>query len=526
MLLKTTASVSGLTLTSRIFGFIRDVLLAKFVGAGPASDAFFVALRLPNMFRQLFAEGAFNVAFVPILARQLEAGGNPQAKEFAKSVFSVLFWLALALSCLVMLFMPQVIGVLAPGFKDTPELFKLTVTLSQITFPYFMFITVTSFIGGVLNTLKRFIAFAAAPILLNLSFVFCLLFLTKITPTAVTAAAIAVPLGGLAQVTLMLLAVRRAGFKVQLSLPHGHRELKTLGKRMIPTLIGVGAQQLTTLVSMMLASLLPAASISYLFYADRLNQLPLGLIGIALATVLLPTLSRSLKQGHGDYSQKLLVQGLGIALALGLAAACGLMMLSAEIMTVLFQRGAFSGDDAAQSGMALAAYSAGLPAYVLVKLTNTAFYAHENTKTPVQTALVSLVVGLVMMGLLMHPFGHTGLAAATSVAAWVNLLLQFYLLCRMNILEVKSRTIFAHYALKAFLMASIMAGLLAAIKMYVPLLGTFAVVDTESTSQSALWLAGTIMMAGGLWAVCGYLLGMHRLIFAFALEPKKQTQQR
>ncbi len=523
MLLKATASVSGLTLTSRVFGFIRDVLLAKFVGAGPASDAFFVALRLPNMFRQLFAEGAFNVAFVPMLARQLEAGGRPQAEEFAKSVFSVLFWLALALSVVVMLFMPQVVGVLAPGFKDDPELFSLTVTLSQITFPYFMFITMTSFVGGVLNTLKRFVAFAAAPILLNISFVLCLLFLTNFTPTAVIAAAIAVPLGGLAQITLMLIAVHRAGFKVRLSLPHGHGELKTLGKRMIPTLIGVGAQQLTTLVSMMLASLLPAASISYLFYADRLNQLPLGLIGIALATVLLPTLSRSLKQGHNDYSQKLLVQGLGIALALGLAAACGLMMLSGEIMTVLFQRGAFSGNDAIQSGMALAAYSAGLPAYVLVKLTNTAFYAHENTKTPVQTALVSLVVGLVMMTVLMGPFGHTGLAAATSVAAWVNLLLQFYLLRRMNILQPMSAFTFTRYALKATFMVGLMACFIEVIKLYAPLLGDFAVVDNTSTTQSALWLAGTIMSAGGLWAACGYLLGMHRLIFAFALEPKKQA---
>ena len=524
MLLKATASVSGLTLASRVFGFLRDILLAKLVGAGPASDAFFVALRLPNMFRQLFAEGAFNVAFVPMLARQLEAGGNAKAEEFAKSILSILFWVALVLSALVMLFMPQVVGVLAPGFKDHPDTFELAVTLSQITFPYFLFITLTSFIGGILNTLKRFVAFAAAPILLNLSFIFSLLVLTKFTPTAVMAAAIAVPLGGVLQITLMLLAVRRAGFKVRLSMPHGHGELKTLGKRMIPTLIGVGAQQITTLVSMMLASLLPAASISYLFYADRLNQLPLGLIGIALATVLLPTLSRSLKQGHNDYSQKLLVQGFGIALALGLAAACGLMLLSTEIMTVLFQRGAFSGTDAHQSGLALAAYSAGLPAYVLVKLTNTAFYAHENTKTPVQTALFSLVVGLIMMAVLMKPYGHTGLAAATSIAAWVNLFLQYLLLRRKNILEPTSAATFGRYAFKAILMVGLMGGYLMLMKHYLPLLGENAVVDTTHTSHSVLWLGGVIATAGGIWGMSGYILGMHRLIFAFAFEPQKKAK--
>lgn len=512
-LLKATLSVSGLTLASRVFGFIRDILLAKFVGAGAASDAFFVALRLPNMFRQLFAEGAFNVAFVPMLSRQLEAGGKEAAERFAKAAFSIVFWVALALSGLVMLLMPQVVGVLAPGFKNQPETFALAVTLSQITFPYFIFITVTSFMGGVLNTLKRFVAFAAAPILLNVSFILCLLFLAKVTPTAVMAAAIAVPLGGIAQMLLMGVAVRRAGFKLQLSLPHGHGELKTLGKRMVPTLIGVGAQQLTTLVSMMLASLLPAASISYLFYADRLNQLPLGLIGIALATVLLPTLSRSLKQGQHEYSQKLLVQGLGLAFLLGSAAACGLMLLSAEIMSVLFERGAFSGHDAAQSGMALAAYSAGLPAYVLVKITNTAFYAHENTKTPVQTALVSLVVGLVMMGLLMHPFGHTGLAAATSIAAWVNLGLQFILLRKKNILEAAPALIFAKYAAKALLMAVLMGGYLWLIKQYVPL-------STLAGFSPVMWLVGVIASAGGLWGGCGYVLGLHRLLFSFTL-PKK-----
>ncbi len=511
--LKSSVGISGFTLASRLLGFIRDILIAKLLGASAATDAFFVALRLPNMLRQLFAEGAFNVAFVPMLANKLETKGQQRAEKFATATFSTMLWFTVILSVVFMLLMDSIILIMAPGFADDPETFALAVDLSRITFPYFVFIVATSFMGGVLNTLKRFMAFAAAPMLLNFSFIVCLLTLPSHVPQPAFAAAWAVPIGGLLQVMLMVIAMRGSGFKLKLAMPHSHPKIKTLAKRIVPTFIGVGAQQINTLISTILASLLAPASISYLFYADRLSQLPLALIGLAIATALLPTLSRSLKSDTPEHSEKLLTQSLSVSIALGLAAACGLVFLAEEIMIVLFARGEFSLHDAKMSGQALAAFGVGLPAYIIAKITATAFYAREDTKTPVKTALISIGINLAAMLLLMPHFAHVGLAAATSIAAWSNVGMQLWLIHRNKIMSNPALAEFAAYSLKAFLVTAFMAGYLVFMKQAIPL--------PEDFLPKSIWLVGVIGSAVVLWGGSAFFTKLHHPLFAFR-KPQPQ----
>lgn len=490
-----------MTLGSRLLGFVRDMLMAHVLGASAATDAFFVALRLPNLLRQIFAEGAFNVAFVPMLSRQLEQEGPAATAAFANAVFAALMWLVTGLTAVFMLAMPAVVLLIAPGFHAHPETFALTVNLARITFPYFVFIVFVSFMGGVLNTQHRFAAAAAAPMLLNVSFIACLLLLPKWVPAPAYAAAIAVPVGGVLQMLLVYVAMRRAGVRVRFSLPHKHPLLGTLLGRMLPTMVGVGAQQINTLVSTLLASLLAPASISYLFYADRLNQLPLALIGIAISTALLPTLSRAIKAApDSGRAAHVFENSLMVAAALGFAAACGLFLLADQVMTILFQRGAFSAVDAHRSALALMAFSTGLPAYILVKLTATAFYAHEDTRTPVRTALVSIGLNLALNLALMPLLAHVGLALATAIAAWCNFIMQFALILRRGLFpQLGVRHVFWQL-LKAALLALLLG-------VWLVFYRSYWVLPSALTGQ-LLWLLGVVTSALVIWGAGAVLVGL------------------
>lgn len=505
-LLKSSALIGIFTLLSRILGFVRDLLMAAVIGATAVSDAFFVALRLPNLFRQLFAEGAFNVAFVPMLARRYKDSPQ-QAEVFAGGAFTALMAVVVSLTLLGMIFMPAVVTVVAPGFRDNPEIFDLAVTLSRISFPYLVFIVYVSFMGAVLNTMTRFAAAAIAPSLLNLSFIL-LLGIAYIKPEvfgeAVLAPTWAIPLGGVLQALLLWVAIRRSGFKVRLRSPKATEGIGTLLKRLVPTTIGVGAQQINTLVSTLLASFLPASSISYLFYADRLNQLPLGLIGIAIATALLPVLSRAFREG-GRTASDLFEQGIVVAMLLGFAAATGLVMLANEIMLVLFQRGEFSVEAAYASGAALMAFSLGLPAYILIKITNAAFYAAEDTRTPLKTALVSIAVNLVLNIVLMQYMAHVGLALATAIAAWTNLALQVFILRR--------RRLFTHLDGNR-MVKDVLRVLACTLALALPIyLGkTFIDLPEDSTRYKLLWLMGMIGVPSLLWLGMVRAVGLHRFL--------------
>ncbi len=417
-------------MASRVLGFVRDLLIAAVLGAGPVADAFFVALRLPNLFRRLFAEGAFNAAFIPVFSGELARGGAARAEEFAERVLSLLLIVLTLITIAAELSMPWFVTVLAPGFTEKPESFALAVEMARLTFPYLWFITLASLMGAILNALDRFAAAAAAPCLLNIIMIGALLLAADALQTPGHVLSVAVAVAGIAQLGMMAWALQRAGYELRLVLPRLDPAVVRVLKLLGPGAVGAGVMQINLLIGTLIASLLPTGAIAYLYYADRIYQLPLGVIGVAMGTALLPRLARSLKSGDGADAAYALNRGLELALFLTLPAAAALVVIPDAIVNVLFERGAFSAADAAATGHVLAAYALGLPAFVLVKVLSPGFFAREDTKTPVQIAAVSVAVNVALGFALYRPFGTVGLAAATSLASWVNTLLLGWVLHR------------------------------------------------------------------------------------------------
>jgi len=429
-LLRSVATVGSYTLLSRVMGFVRDILTAALLGAGPVADAFFVAQRLPNLFRSLFAEGAFSAAFVPLFAGVMAERGKEAARTFAEDALAVLLAALLAFVVLGEIFMPAVMRVIAPGFEADPEKFDLAVALARITFPYLLFIALVALQGGVLNSVDRFAAAAATPILLNLFLIAALLMTKRFGWHDGRALAWAITAAGLAQFLWLMFSCARAGLALRLPLPRltpGVRRTLTI---MGPAAVGAGVTQVNLLISTALASFLPGGSVSYLYYADRLNQLPLGVVGIAVGTAILPPLSRQLRLGDLPAAVATQNRGLELALLLTLPAAVALAVLAGPIFAVLFQRGAFNPADTAATAAALAAYAAGLPAFVLVKVLAPAFFARHDTATPVRIAIAAMAVNLGLTIVLMQFLAHVGIALATTCAGWVNALSLLALLLR------------------------------------------------------------------------------------------------
>ena len=414
------ATVGGITLISRILGFVRDILVAAVLGAGPLADAFFVAFKLPNLFRRLFAEGAFSAAFVPQFAGYLESHGKEVARVFAEQALSVLLWALLGFVITLELAMPWVMLGFAPGFAGSPEQFDLAVLLTRITFPYLLFISLVSLLAGVLNALDRFAAAAATPILLNLCLIGAILWLARFTPTPAHALAWGVAVAGMVQFCWLLAYVRRVGINLRLPFPRVTRSVRVMLARIVPVAIGAGVYQISLLIDTVIASLLPAGAISYLFFADRVNQLPMGVVGIAVGTALLPLLARQVRAGDEAAARYSQARALEFTLFLAIPAAAALIVIAGPVVTVLFERGEFTADDAVATAGALAVYATGLPAYVLVKGLTPGFFARGDTVTPVKIGLFSLAVNLVLNVILMGPLLHIGIAAATSVSAWLN----------------------------------------------------------------------------------------------------------
>jgi putative peptidoglycan lipid II flippase len=420
-MLKGVLTVGGWTMGSRLLGFVRDMLIASLAGTGPVADAFFVASRLPNLFRRLFGEGAFNAAFVPEFAGMLATEGKEAASQFADEAIGVMtFWLGL-LTVLGEIFMPYILTVQVPGFLGLPEKFALTVTLARITFPYLILICLVALFSGVLNGLHRFAAAAAAPMLYNAVSIAAMLLLTPHVPTVGHALAWGVSISGIFQLALLVWAVRRAGLRLMLPRPRLTPAMRHLLRRMAPGLLSSGATQLSTQVDVFIASLLPPGTASILYYADRIYQLPVGIIGVAVGTTLLPLLSRQIRTGDIAASIAAINRGAEFALFLTLPAALALAVAAEPIMWVLFGRGAFTHESAVLSSQALAAYAIGLPAFVLLKVLQPAFYARGDTATPVRVAMATLALNLglnfvfFVMGL-----AHAGPPLATSIAASVN----------------------------------------------------------------------------------------------------------
>src|ERR1700761_91149 len=413
-------TVGGWTLVSRVLGFARDMMIAAFVGTGPIADAFFVALKLPNLFRRLFGEGAFNAAFIPAFAGLLHTEGARAAKQFAEEAFAVMaFWLG-TMTILGEIFMPELMVVLAPGFAENPAKFALAVSLSRITFPYLIMICLAALVSGVLNGLEKFTAASASYVLFNIVSIACMIWMTPYVPTVGHALSWGVTISGVAQLGLLMVAARLGGMGLHIPRPRLTPQMRLLMRRMAPGLIGAGVTQLNLTVDVIIASLLPPGTVSVLYFADRVQQLPLGVIGTAVGTALLPLLSRQVRAGEAASAVGTLNRATEYGLFLTLPAALALIICAEPIMLALFGRGAFDLESVRLSSQSLAAYALGLPAFVLVKVLAPAFFARGDTSTPVKIGVGSVGLNLLLNLAFMVPLAHIGPALATSVAAICN----------------------------------------------------------------------------------------------------------
>ena len=440
-LVKNVGTIGGLTAISRVFGFARDMLLARVLGAGLVADAFQLAFTLPNTFRRLFAEGAFSVAFVPMYSRALHgaddlAAGEEAANKFANDVLSVFVWILLIFSALAMIFMPAIVWALASEYEKVPGKFDLTVFLSRVTFPYLGFISLMAMLAGVLNARSKFGPAAFAPVLLNIFLITAILTGNHLRGSSGDdtviglSLAIAVALSGIGQFGYLWWETRKAGVRLKLSLPKFSPEVKKLGTLILPATFGAGIYQISQFVDTFFATSLPQGSLSLLKYADRLNQMPLGIVGIALGTAILPMLSRHIHTGEAAEAQRLQASAFEIGTLLTLPAAAALAICAPAFCTAFFVGGKFTPADGAMMASIVMALVAGLPAYVIVKILNPGFFAREDTRTPVVTALISLSFNIFLNVMVVREWGIVGLASATAASASLNCLLLYAMLHR------------------------------------------------------------------------------------------------
>ncbi|MBI1308478.1 MAG: murein biosynthesis integral membrane protein MurJ [Proteobacteria bacterium] len=522
-ILKNSVIVSVWTVVSRWLGFARDLLIANKLGATDAADAFFIALMLPNLFRRLFAEGAFNVAFVPILARH-KGVSQEEAMRFANAAFS---WLLLVVSMVTVagvIFMPVLVMVLASGYAALPAKFALAVELGRICFPYLGLITVAAFLGALCNTFGKFAAYAMVPALLNISILVCLFALPGMGADPAWAAAWSIPLGGIAQVAYMLWAARRLGLDLTLAWLPRHADLRTLLVRLGPAVVGVGVLQLSIIIDNSVASHLPGTAVTYLQFANRFYQLPLSVVGIAVATVLLPELAVLLGKGDKKQAASTFTDALAGCLVIALGAAVGMFILAPEMMEVSLAHGAFTPEAARMSAWAMMAFVAGLPAYIVTKVTAPAFFASGDPVRPVKASAVALGVNLVMnitVLLLAQRYGfenvaHVGIAASTAVGGYANAALQWHWLNQRGVLEI-DRPKFGRDVVKMLGVAGALAVVLVLGKVFLPYNADWLLV------VRIVWL-GAMMAVGG--AVFAGALEVSGLISLRALARRVRNRRK
>lgn len=499
------ATVGSFTLLSRLVGFARDVVLSAMLGSGAMADAFFVAFKLPNLFRRLFAEGAFSAAFVPLFSRELQDNGRAEALAFARQAHAALLLVLVPFSIVLMVAMPWVVTVLAPGMRDDAPTFAMAVEFGRIAFPYLLFISLASLYGGVLNSIDRFAHVAATPILLNLALIGAVLGLTPLLPNSGYAASIGVAIAGLLQWLWLLIACARDDVSMTLVRPRWTARVARLVKLATPVAIGGGAQQISTMLDVVWASLLPVGTISALFYADRIAQLPLGVVGIAIGTALLPLLARQVRAGQIDSAMANQNRAIEFGLLLSLPAAVALWLLSDPIIRVLFERGRFGPDDTLRTASALAAYVVGLPAYVLIKALTPGFFAREDTRTPLYIAITAIVVNVILNVVFLYgtSLAQVGIALATSLSGWLNAAMLAIVLHRRDHLIADQRLISRSWRM-----------LVATIGMGLALWGALVVLDpvlAHANTKGVAALFGVCALGMVVYAALGTLLGVVRL---------------
>ena len=426
-------SIGGLTMVSRVLGFARDMIGSRVLGASHQNDAFNLAFLLPNIFRRLFAEGAFSSGFVPLFSRRLAAGGHEDAQAFSNEILSVFMPALLVVTAVFMIFMPAVIGLVAGQYKDVPGKFELAVLLTQITFPYLLFISLVALLSGVLNSLMRFAVAAFAPALLNITLIVALLVApANNKPEIVLYMAIAVLVGGILQFALCWAAVRKAGVKLRFGRPRMTPAVTELVVLILPATAAAGVYQISQLFYAYFSAGLGEGALTKLSYADRLNQLPLSIIGTALGVAILPAISQAIARGEDAEAADVQARAFDLSMLLTLPATLALVVAAGPIIGALYQGGEYSVEDAAVTGNILAILVTGLPAYVLVKVLTPAFYARKDVKTPVWIAMGLLLGGIIANFMLIPVLGIYSLATVTSASAWINFGLLFAILYIRN----------------------------------------------------------------------------------------------
>jgi len=422
-LIKAMATVGGLTGVSRILGFLRDVMTAIILGAGPVADAFIVALKLPNLFRRVTAEGAFSVSFVPMYSAKLQKDGQESADQFASNAFAVMATILAPFTILAIMAMPWIIHLLAPGFDTGEERYTLAVEMTRVTFPYLLLISLSALMGGVLNAHDKFVPFAAAPIVFNLTLIAALYFFEPLMKTGGHALSWGLFFAGVLQFVGLLACIKLYKIKIHFKLPKFDTDIKKLFKLMGPGIVGAGIVHINLFVDIIIASTLATGSISYLYYADRLNQLPLGMVGIAVGTALLPMLSRTMAGNQTAEANHLFNRALEICLLLALPAGVAMLVTAGPLIQSLFQYGNFDAADAQITSYVLMGYALGVPAYVVGKVFSTAYYAQHDTTTPVKISVVCALTNIALALIFIQFMGVAGIALATGLCGWLQFIM-------------------------------------------------------------------------------------------------------
>ena len=507
-LLRNVGTIGGLTAVSRVFGFARDILLARVLGAGGVADAWQLAFQLPNLFRRLFAEGAFASAFVPLFNRHMTEGES-EARKFAGEVLAVLLPLLVVFGAVMMVAMPWVLWAFANAdMRGDEETYALAVTMGQIAFPYLMFMSLVTLLAAVLNSLSRFAAAAAAPILLNICLL-AALFWGAFQPQGEATReatgfllAVAVSVSGLLQLGWLYFFMRRAGFRIPLKRPRITQRVKEMGVLIVPAVFGAGVYQISRFVDLAFIRGLPDGSLTYMAMADRWNQLPLGIIGIALGTAILPALSRLISREEDDEAARLQSNAIELAMLLTVPCAVALFFTGTAFVRVFMAGQAFTQEDASVTGMVVSALVIGLPAYVLVKVLTPNFFARKDTRTPVYTAAASLVVtiGMNFYFIYVAGLGVVGLALAGAIGAWVNITLLGLILSRRGFFTLPARVVsrIVRIAIAAGVMGAALYALMLAIEPWF----------VGSVLDKALGIAAILALGGITYGVSAMALGV------------------
>lgn len=429
---KSAFTIAFYTFISRITGFIRDILVAGFMGAGMLADAFLVAFKLPNFLRRIFGEGAFSAGFIPIFAGKIELEGQEKAKQFASEAISFLLAVLIFVTVIFEIMMPLVILVLAPGFDADPQKYELTIILTRITFPYLIFICIVAVLGGILNSINKFSAFASAPIFMNISMIAGILCFSKFTPTPAHALAIGVILAGITQLAWMIYHCKKHNILPKFTMPKLNDDVKHLLKLTAPVVFSASVMQINVLVDTIIASSIEGA-VSFLYYADRIFELPVGMIGVAVGSALLPELSRYFKAEKREQAIYSMNRALELALFFAIPSALAMIAIPDLMVRALFERGAFTHEDSIATAGALAAFALALPAFVAIKIFAPGFYANHDTKTPVKIAVVAIIVNIILSLSLVNYLEHVGVALATAIAGWINAVAMMVMLLKRKI---------------------------------------------------------------------------------------------